>query len=159
MNAVVVLPVELGTSEEIIAHYAAARGRLGGLPAWRKPIYLTPRLRVKLRPVRLIPPIVSGLKRKLISPARNRAVVSDVALRHGIPESYLRKGGPRFAPISRARQEVFYRLRQEGAMSLPAVGRFMGGFHHTTVLHGERMHADRLIRAALQVATGEGHLQ
>lgn len=43
-----------------------------------------------------------------------------------------------------ARHEIFYRLKKESSMSLPEIGRVMGGRDHTTVLHGVRQHASRL---------------
>jgi len=54
----------------------------------------------------------------LISPRRNKEIVA-------------------------ARHEVFYRCRVETALSLPQIGRRMGGKDHTTVLHGIRAHARR----------------
>lgn len=54
--------------------------------------------------------------------------------------------------LNYARQEAFWRCRQETLHSLPEIGRF---FHrdHTSVLHGIRRHEERMAAAS---AKGEG---
>lgn len=46
----------------------------------------------------------------------------------------------RFVKIVACRNEAMYRMRHETTMSLPAIGRRLGGKDHTTVLHGIRRH-------------------
>jgi len=43
-----------------------------------------------------------------------------------------------------ARQEAMYRLRKETTLSLSQIARALGGFDHTTVLHGVAAHEARL---------------
>lgn len=45
-------------------------------------------------------------------------------------------GRSRTAPIAHARQVAMYLLREESALSLPAIGDHLGGRDHTTVRHG-----------------------
>ena len=47
-------------------------------------------------------------------------------------------------PLVAARHEAMYRMKTETAMSMPAIGRRMGGRDHTTVLHGVRRHKERM---------------
>jgi chromosomal replication initiator protein len=42
------------------------------------------------------------------------------------------------------RQEVMYRAYTETTMSLPAIGRHLGGRDHTTVMHGIKQHKLRM---------------
>lgn len=64
-------------------------------------------------------------------------IMRDVCNKHGISKSELLS--PRRAvPIVAARHEAMYRMSKETTMSLPAIGRRMGGRDHTTVLHGIR---------------------
>lgn len=50
----------------------------------------------------------------------------------------------RHSQLVRARQELMWRLQRETTMSLPQIGRFIGGRDHTTVLHGARQHQKRV---------------
>lgn len=43
-----------------------------------------------------------------------------------------------------ARQELYWKAHQESALSLPAIGRLVGGRDHTTILHGIRKHQERM---------------
>ena len=47
-------------------------------------------------------------------------------------------GPSRARYVVQARQEVFWRSRHEIHKTLPEIARIMGGFDHTTVLHGVR---------------------
>jgi hypothetical protein len=45
------------------------------------------------------------------------------------------------------RHELFWTLREQTTLSLPQIGRAMGGRDHTTVLHGIRRHERRMKEA------------
>ena len=68
-----------------------------------------------------------------------KVIVREVCEKHGV--SWLDiTSDRRSAPIVRARNEAFYRLRYETPMSFPEIGRLMGGKDHSTVIHGVRRH-------------------
>lgn len=70
-----------------------------------------------------------------------RTIVREVAKKHGLAPAHLR-GISRRAIIVRGRQEAYYRLYTECPdLSMPQIGRYLGGRDHTTVLHGIRAHA------------------
>lgn len=46
--------------------------------------------------------------------------------------------------LTRPRQKAMYRLRHETTMSLPAIGRRLGGRDHSTVHYGIRRHRERM---------------
>ncbi len=69
-------------------------------------------------------------------------ITVQVAERHGLGSTDL-TGPDRTRLRSWARQEAWYRIAAETALSLPAIGRHFGGRDHTTVLHGIRTYAAR----------------
>ena len=62
-------------------------------------------------------------------------ILGEVADATGISVADMR-GPSQCLPIVRARFAAMYRLRHELYMSYPAIGRVMGGRHHTTVMSG-----------------------
>ena len=62
----------------------------------------------------------------------------------------------RTSHISRARQVAMWRIYHESKLSLPAVGRIMGGRDHTTVLYAERKIASLLKDGSLELPKGWG---
>ena len=54
-------------------------------------------------------------------------------------------GSRRDAPTAHARQVAMYLLRNDSSLSLPEIGRTLGGRDHTTALHGCRK-IERLIQ-------------
>jgi len=54
--------------------------------------------------------------------------------------------------IVKAKHEAFYRLRQETTLSLPTIGRLMGGYDHSSVLYGCRKHELILANNAASLA-------
>ena len=82
-----------------------------------------------------------------ISPIRWKQIVHEVAQKHGmsVVELISRR---RNNKIILARHEVFYRLRQETRMSFPDIARRMGGWGHTTVMHGAARHEQRMKEGA-----------
>lgn len=71
-----------------------------------------------------------------------------VAERHEVSVDDL-KGSGRARWVSQPRQEAMYEIRAQTAQSLPAIGRFLGGRDHTTILWGIRRHEERLQKAAV----------
>lgn len=63
------------------------------------------------------------------------AILKLVAFNFGLKIADL-KSDKRARNLSEPRQVCMYLLRKHLMMSLPEIGRFMGGKHHTTVLHG-----------------------
>lgn len=53
------------------------------------------------------------------------------------------RGLSRVARIATARAEFMALAYAETKQSLPAIGRWLGGRHHTTILHGIRAHERR----------------
>lgn len=75
-----------------------------------------------------------------------KRIVMNVADQHGIsPQALLVRGSPRPA-LALARFEAMYLLyaakRHYPFVSLPVIGRWFGGRHHTSVLNGVRRHAE-----------------
>lgn len=73
---------------------------------------------------------------------RAAAIIAFVARRHCVTVAAL-KSEQRFVEVAHARQEAYYRLLTEVAMSSPEVGRMLGGRDHSTVLSGAKAYAKR----------------
>lgn len=71
-----------------------------------------------------------------------RVILSEVCRKHGLTQKQV-IGQQRNHNIVLARHEAMYRMAHETRMSLPMIGRRLGGRDHTTVLHGLRQHAAR----------------
>jgi chromosomal replication initiation ATPase DnaA len=67
-------------------------------------------------------------------------ILRQVARKHGVTLSEM-LGPSRKRFIAHARFEAAYRLRTECRMSLPQIGRRLGGKDHTTIIHALRQHA------------------
>lgn len=76
-------------------------------------------------------------------PFRWREIIEEVARKHGFFMAEMRSIR-RGWPLVAARHEAMWRLRNETSMSLPEIGRRMGGRDHTTVIHGIRKHEQRI---------------
>ena len=79
-------------------------------------------------------------------PRTAREIARAVAVKHKIGFNEL-ISGRRSRYIVLARQEAYWRCRNETTLSLPQIGRFLGGKDHTTVLHGIRPSEKRLALA------------
>ena len=77
-------------------------------------------------------------------PIAGRHVVDRTAAHFGVPEAAL-SGARRDARTAHARQVTMYLLRNDASLSLPEIGRMLGGRDHTTALHGYRK-IERLLR-------------
>lgn len=72
-----------------------------------------------------------------------REIVEEVATKHQLRVVDL-CSARRGRELVWARHEAMWRLRNETNMSLPAIGRKLGGRDHTTVLHGIQKHEARI---------------
>jgi chromosomal replication initiation ATPase DnaA len=85
---------------------------------------------------------------RLTGAAYFRAVLADVAERHGVDPDDV-TGPSRLRQIVHARQEVAWKVRQaqtacfEPRFSLSQIGTWLGGRDHTTILHAIRAHEKR----------------
>jgi chromosomal replication initiation ATPase DnaA len=61
-------------------------------------------------------------------------IVQDAAFKFGVPESEI-IGPSKSKTTVKARKQVYKQAHSEG-YSLTEIGKFLGGRHHTTVLHG-----------------------
>lgn len=73
-----------------------------------------------------------------------KMILREVADKHGVSLVDL-MSKRRGRGVVAARHEAMYRMRYETTMSLPQIGRRMGGRDHSTVLHGIRSHECRLL--------------
>lgn len=72
-----------------------------------------------------------------------RKIVSQVCVKHGVTFEEI-VGQARSKRIVRARQEAYFRLREERQISWAQIGKMLGGKDHTSVLYGWRMHQAKL---------------
>ena len=78
--------------------------------------------------------------RKTFRPGEH--VLYETALKHGLSlaEVVDRKNRPRQPKKVAARQEAWWRMRNELGLSYPQIGLICGGFDHTTILYGVSRH-------------------
>lgn len=126
--------------------YVEARWRLGGGPKPRSARSLPSAILVQhVRqqwPVFTASPVAVETKPDFQTAAD--MIIREVAAKHGLTVWEV-KATRRKVKIVDARYEAFFRLSKETAMSLPMIGRKLGGYDHTTVLHGIRMHEKRMV--------------
>ncbi len=89
-------------------------------------------------------------RRTVCPPVRT---IERVAAYHGLTAADL-TGRRRTADVARARQIAMFLLREENALSLPAIGDHLGGRDHSTVSHGVEkitgdMQGDEMLRQAI----------
>lgn len=77
-----------------------------------------------------------------VDPFYWRKVIKEVAQKRGLTVIDILSERRDYKTVH-ARHEVFYRLRTETPMSLPRIGRRIGGVDHTTVLAGIKKHMER----------------
>lgn len=80
---------------------------------------------------------------RLYVPRVVKMTIARIAEKHGLTPDHL-IGLSRLAPIVRARQEAMHEIHQLGRFSLTAIGLYLGGRDHTTIIHGIRAHERRL---------------
>lgn len=147
--------------QTITSNYMAIRARLMNplvvIKPTLQPVVKTINLSAP-KPVREVfvePPRKRRLVRSITaidepSPFEYKFIIDEVCAEHGFSYGEI-LGGQRNKKLVAARHKAFYRLSKETALSLPGIGRVMGGKDHTTVLHGIRQHARKLLVAAGQV--------
>lgn len=139
---------DLSSSIGQASHYRMVRARLRGNP---EPSEQTVRLAPRPKPPRARDYIFVQLDPLDASPTllrlRWRDIVCEVCAKHGVSVLDV-MGSYRDRRIVHARQEAMYRLRHETTMSYPEIGRRLGDKDHTTVMHGEAKHAERMESAA-----------
>ena len=136
-----VIPPRLGARP---ADWAAYRGKTAAirLPPPPKP-----------EPEPMAPFVPSKVEAKLVTPASNdefyvpapmtrHAILSEVALDNGMLYQSLLIHS-RTTNYVHPRQEAMYRLRVERGFSYPQIGKYVGGFDHTTVISGIRAYCLR----------------
>jgi len=75
-------------------------------------------------------------------PFQWRHIVEEVIAKHGCTYAQL-VGRQRSRELVAARFEAYFRLSEETTLSLPQIGRMLGGKDHTSVLHGIRKYRER----------------
>lgn len=70
-------------------------------------------------------------------------IIRHVARKHGLTVDEM-CSGRRFRKIARAKQEAMWELRQKTSLSYPGIARRLNLLDHTSVMHGEKRHAERL---------------
>lgn len=97
----------------------------------------------------------SAIRPKAIRPTeRQRRLIQWVADCYGIPAAWIRQRDNTKMTVA-ARHMVMFLLVECGGLSTTAVGRVLGGFHHTTVLHGlEKMRAAKDVERRMKFLDG-----
>lgn len=153
-------PLEFASARELRDHYRATRARIihscraaagkpeeeGRFPSFPPPPPEPSVPRLVYPHVAVVGPTRPS-RRPRGMPPRVADVLVEVADRHEIGIAALRSRVRRREFVL-ARQEAMFILKTRFDLSLPAIGRYLGGRDHTTVLHGVRRHAERLQRAA-----------
>ena len=102
------------------------------------------RLPVKKRVGPQYAPVIA--RETIPKPLSWKAILFEVCNKHGLTVHEL-VGPQRSYPIVAARHEAMWRMTKETQMSLPQIGRRLGGRDHTTVIHGVRKHVERMAEA------------
>lgn len=90
-----------------------------------------------------IKPAITPRSQRAVRPCATwRPIIAEVATRHRIHPRDMLCGWKGTKAVA-ARHELWWRLNQRG-VSLGEIGRRMGGFHHTTVMHGVGKWAERV---------------
>lgn len=76
----------------------------------------------------------------------------EVARKHQTNPSSLR-GHVRLASLVRGREEFVYLAHETMGLSFPRIARFLGGRHHTTIMHNYRKYLDKLSPASTDLST------
>lgn len=143
-------PIEQSQRAEAVA----ARSRLMNAPraALQLPVpvkrQLLPPVHSQPVPRKRITAFITSIE-EIAAPLRWKAIVKEVCEKHGITFGQV-LGRQRSQPIVKARFEAYFRLSEETGLSLPQIGRFLGGKDHTSVLHGIRKHKQRCAEVTQQ---------
>jgi chromosomal replication initiator protein len=77
-------------------------------------------------------------------PPEVEAVIAAVAKRHGFTLAEFRAHGRSSNQLAQARGEAIYVVRVISDVSLPMLGRYFGGRHHSTILAARDAFAERM---------------
>ncbi|MEY4932683.1 MAG: hypothetical protein RLZZ403_1003 [Pseudomonadota bacterium] len=146
----------MNTRQAQIEHYRAVRQRIMAASIYRDPPTrdlepvapppppkpAPPMVRIEVRLIYRLP--IGPMRTWVQSTPRKhwRDILVEVSEEYGISIEAI-QSGKRPTRIVAARQAACYRMRAESQMSLPQIGRVLGGRDHTTVLHGCKAHARR----------------
>lgn len=78
-----------------------------------------------------------------MEPPRWRKIIAEVAEKHHVSIQDI-TSRRRDHPSVLARQEAAWRIRHETPLSLPNIGKRLGGLDHTTILYSVRKHQSRI---------------
>lgn len=130
-------PKTFDTSAELMAHYAAMKKRKP--KAWIAPPV------VIVAPTVVLPVVVYEVKNIELSEAHAildrgpgaARILKAISFVSGVPIEQIK--GPRRVPkVVKARMVFYHLCRKHTSLSYPAIGRWVGGKDHSTVLHGVR---------------------
>jgi hypothetical protein len=142
-------------AERLSRHYAGITSRLRGpAPAARmrrflkpvpepEPVEEEPAPKAATRDFLFVtlPADPEAPERRVLVP-QWKVIIHETAKKHSVTFNEI-VSPQRSHLIVLARHECCYRMAMETTMSLPQIGRRLGGRDHTTVLHGIRRHAAR----------------
>ncbi len=94
------------------------------------------------KPAETAPAIEVGIRRSSVD-----RIMREVCLKHNVRKLDL-ISERRAKELVAARHEAMWRMRNETTMSLPAIGRRLGGRDHSTVISGINAHERRMRKAA-----------
>ena len=104
-----------------------------------------------------LPPVPEPVRPKVVTPRQHTMdILEEVAEKHGIKSADI-LGPSRLVVVSTARHEAAYRIVVEMGMSLPMVGRFLGGRDHTTILNSVRRYVKQNPGAAEAINEMNGY--
>ena len=137
--------------DELAARYQGARSRLMGTPVRAKPV-ATVAVKVQPRPLDWKGPVIAGRAHfawsdhlLAVDSTRWEQIAEEVCHKYGVAVPML-AGRSRIDRVSKARNEVFYRLRYETELSLARIGAQFNR-DHSSVAYGSARHAEVLAKA------------
>lgn len=112
---------------------------------WRQKDAEARKAAIERRRERLVAKIDIRMGTEPVEPRRPTVaeILDDVALKHNVSVLDI-KSHRRTQPIILARHEAMWRACMETNLSLPVIGRIIGGRDHTTIIHGRNQHAKRI---------------
>ena len=98
-------------------------------------------------------PLCGGIEAYQEDVTKLRAIIHEVCEARGLKIAQVLSRS-RARELFLARQEIYWRAREDTALSFPQIGAHLG-LHHTTILSGARRHARRVSRETTEL-TGMG---
>lgn len=123
-------------------HYRDVRQRLMG--AGHSDVNVRMPEILPTKPVKRVARYAPPFEHEILLPAIvSHTIMQETAAKHGLTMGEL-MSHRRSRTIVDARHESFWRLSKETSLSLPEMGRRMGGFDHTTAIWGIRQHQRKI---------------